>query len=212
VSNFRPTAAAVLYNYFLPEAGGVVWDMCAGYGGRLLGAMSCSRVTKYIGTDPATLTMDGLREMVADVVPMARRLGHTTPEIELHPCGSEDFTPEPESLLMAFSSPPYFRAEAYSDEPTQSYIKFSSKEAWLHGFIGGTLRNCYIGLKPEGKLVINIANVKSYPDLEKDFVTLAEASGWKLVETLKLALSLMMGTRRKGEAFKYEPIFVFSKK
>jgi hypothetical protein len=43
VSNFRPTAAAAIYHEFLPESGGTVWDMSAGFGGRLLGAISCHK-------------------------------------------------------------------------------------------------------------------------------------------------------------------------
>lgn len=60
---FTPTAAAAIYHKFLPEEGGVVWDMSAGFGGRLLGALACDRVDKYIGTDPNPLSVDGLREM-----------------------------------------------------------------------------------------------------------------------------------------------------
>jgi hypothetical protein len=37
VSNFRPTAAAAIYDRYLRDSG-VVWDMSAGFGGRLLGA------------------------------------------------------------------------------------------------------------------------------------------------------------------------------
>jgi hypothetical protein len=125
--------------------------------------------------------------------------------------GSEDFVPEPESLSLCATSPPYYRAEAYSQEATQSYLKFPSKEAWLHGFMKQTLANCHIGLKPEGRLVVNIAGVKSYPTLQDDFVTMAEANGWRLEQTLQLCLSMMPGTRKGGNKFKTEPIYVFRK-
>jgi hypothetical protein len=211
VSNFRPTAAAALYRRFLPASGGVVWDMSAGFGGRLLGAIACPRVKKYIGTDPAKVTMAGLREMRDELVPMARTLGRSPLEVELHQCGSEDFVPEPSSLELCLTSPPYMGHEKYSAELTQSYLRFPTKEAWLNCFLGGTLRNCHIGLKPEGKLVVNLANVPTYPELERDFVTLAENNGWKLVSTLRLALSKMMGTRNGGGKHKFEFIFVFEK-
>jgi hypothetical protein len=212
VSNFRPTAAVALYRRFLPASGGVVWDMSSGFGGRLLAAIACPRVKKYIGTDPATVTMEGLCEMRDELVPMARVLGRSPLDVELVHRGSEDYIPEKNSLDACISSPPYGSHEHYSDEPTQSCIRFPTKEEWLHGFLGGTLRNCHYGLKPEGKLVVNLANVRTYPDLERDFVTLAEASGWKLVDTLKLALSRMMGTRNRGGKHKFEPIFVLTKR
>jgi hypothetical protein len=57
VSNFRPTAAAAIYHTFLPRTGGTVWDMSSGFGRRLLGAIACNRVSRYVGTDPCSQTM-----------------------------------------------------------------------------------------------------------------------------------------------------------
>jgi hypothetical protein len=213
VSNFRPTAAAAVYHRLLPDEGGVVWDMSAGFGGRLLGALACDRVERYIGTDPSTFAMDGLREMAAELVPMAEQFGRRTLEVELRKVGSEDFLPDRNSLDCAFSSPSYFGWEQYSNEPTQSHIKFPTQHEWLHGFIGATLRNCAHGLKRNGVLAVNIASVSAYPSLAKVFLKYAEDNGWRLVETLGLQLSKMVGLKHIGNsAFKTEPIFVFRKK
>ena len=75
VSNFRPSAAAAVYDRYMPEGDGVTWDMSAGYGGRLLGSIASSRVKKYIGTEPATLTFEGLTAMAAELPHMAEQLG-----------------------------------------------------------------------------------------------------------------------------------------
>ena len=63
VSNFRPTAAAALYDVFVDKESplegteaGTVWDPSMGYGGRLLGAI-CAGVN-YIGTDPCIPTYE----------------------------------------------------------------------------------------------------------------------------------------------------------
>lgn len=206
VSNFRPTAAAAIYHTCLPKTGGTVWDMSSGYGGRLLGAIACDRVACYIGTDPCSKTMRGLRNL-------ARELGRRDLEIDLHEVGSEDFSPERNSFDVCFSSPPYFDTEKYSNESTQSYLKFPNKEAWLHGFLGTTLDNCWCGLKPNGRLIINLANVASYATLESDFIRMACSRGWRLERKLHYSLSLMMGTRRpEGDRFKYEPLFIFERK
>lgn len=213
VSNFRPTAAAAIYHRLLPEQGGVVWDMSAGFGGRLLGALACDRVDKYVGTDPSTYAMDGLLEMAEELVPMARSLGRRSLEIELHRVGSEDFVPERNSLELAFTSPSYFGWENYADEATQCHKKFPTKDKWLHGYIGATLRNCAYGLKRNGTLAINIASIAAFPDLAKVFVRFAEENGWRLIETLRLQLSKMVGLKHLGKgAFKTEPIFVFKEK
>lgn len=212
VSNFRPTAAAAVYHRLLPESGGLVWDMSAGFGGRLLGAIACDRVDRYIGTDPSTHAMDGLREMATELIPMAEQFGRRTLEIELHKIGSEDFVPERNSLECAFSSPSYFGWEQYSDEPTQSHRKFPTQHEWLHGFIGATLQNCAYGLKRSGTLAINIASVAAYPNLAQVFLKFAEENGWRRVETLHLQLSKMCGLKHIGKSvFKTEPIFVFKK-
>jgi hypothetical protein len=204
VSNFRPTAAAAIYHHLLPESGGSVYDPSAGFGGRLLGAMASTRVQHYVATDPSTASWRGCQQM-------AHEFNHRGIPIQLVNCGSENFRPDPESIDLAVSSPPYFATEKYSDELTQSFAKFPKQDDWLNGFMQRTLENCHYGLKPTGLLAINIANVKCYPTLEDDFVELATATGFRMVRTLRLALSKMMGTRRFGDKHKYEPIFVFEK-
>ena len=49
VSNFRPTAAKLIYEKF---GGDTIWDMSCGWGGRLIGFLASSR-KKYIGTEPS---------------------------------------------------------------------------------------------------------------------------------------------------------------
>lgn len=195
VSNFRPTAAAAIYDRF---ASGAVWDMSCGFGGRLLGAIASDRVTKYIGCDPSAKTMVGLRSI-------AEEFGNGT-EIDLHEIGSEDFSPDTESVSLCFTSPPYFDTELYANEPTQSAIKFSSANAWRDGFLRKTMENAFSALIPGGRLVMNIANVKSYPTLVFDCEALAHHIGFIQEGGLQLALSSIT----KG-GFKYEPILVFRK-
>ena len=209
VSNFRASATAALYDRYLPPEGGVVWDPSSGFGGRLLGSMACNRVKKYIGCDPATLTMDGLHEMRDELPPLMRYMGYEPPEIELHQYGSEDYHPKPESIDCVMSSPPFFNREKYSSEKTQSYIKFPTPGEWLHGFMKRTLDNCHAGLKGTGSLVINIAGVADYPELAQDFLALAARCGFRHEETLQLNLSAMPGTRTGSH--KREPMFVFMK-
>jgi hypothetical protein len=211
VSTFRPSAAASIYRELLPAKGGVTWDFSGGFGGRLLGALACRRVKKYIATEPATMTYEGLQEMVAELVPMSgRRIS-----VELHQVESEDFRPDRGSLDLVFSSGPYFRNEEYSDEASQSYIKFPTRHEWLEGYMGGTLANARRGLKPGGFLAVNIANVPSYPNLEADFLKLAKREGWRLRTTVQIEMSQMLGTKGfstgTGKQYKTEPLFVFGK-
>jgi hypothetical protein len=211
VSTFRPSAAAAIYRELLPAQGGATWDFSGGFGGRLLGALASRRVKRYIATEPASRTMEGLHEMVSELVPLSGR-GMC---VELHQIGSEDFRPDRNSLDLAFSSPPYMGHEQYSDEPSQSYLKFPTRYDWLEGYMGGTLANCRRGLKVGGLLAVNIANVPSYPRLEVDFLTLAKGEGWKLRTTIQVEMSQMFGTKGfstgASKQYKTEPLFVFEK-
>lgn len=201
VSNFRPTAAAVIYDKFAKN--GVVWDMSGGWGGRLLGAI-VSGVDTYIATEPSSKTFEGLTEMAS--------VFSEYTDFELHPCGSEDFLPHKNTLDLCFTSPPYFDLEKYADEPTQSYVKFNTKEAWIEGFLRPTFKNCYYGLKPDGTMLINIADVKgkSNINLEEKTIEVAQQVGFKFIKTYKLALS-NINLRDKEKSFKFEPIFLFKK-
>lgn len=201
VSNFRPTAAATIYDHFAKN--GVVWDMSGGWGGRLLGAIVAG-VDTYIATEPAHETRIGLHNLARDFA--EKRIWYDIIE-----SGSEVFLPQKNSLDLCFTSPPYFNVEKYSDEETQSYLKFSTKEAWLEGYLRPTFQNCMYGLKSDGVMIINIADGKNNLGLEAETVRIAEEVGFKLVKRFHLALS-NINLRSKDEKFKYEPMFLFIKK
>jgi len=203
VSNFRPTAAHAIYNRFLPD-GGTTWDMSGGYGGRLLGAIKSQ--INYIATEPATETVKGLKEIIIDWS-VVSNIFRKVPHFEIVQKGSEDFLPDKESLDLCFTSPPYFNTEKYSDEETQSYIKFPTKDKWTDGFLRKTIQNCHYGLKRNRYMLINIANVSSFKNLEDVTIKTAEQEGFVHEDTYRLTLSKI-----SGNGFKYEPIFVFRKR
>lgn len=199
VSNFRPTAAAAIYSLFCKE-GDTVWDFSSGFGGRLIGAELAQ--VNYIGTDPSTLTYNGLIELKNDYIKNI--------ECEIHKKGSEVFKPKEKSIDFIFTSPPYFNWEKYSNEETQSYKKFSSKEEWINGYLFKTFCNCHYGLKDNSYMAINIANISIFKNLEDETINIAEKAGFKLVDTWKLALS-NPSMINKECSFKYEPIYIFKK-
>lgn len=213
VSNFRPTVAKYMYNEYGGD--GVVWDMSTGYGGRLLGAITSDKIKHYIGTDPAIKSYNGIFEFKKDYENFVFfeqtskffKEFNKIKKIELHCIGSEDFLPEKETLDLCFTSPPYFNCEKYSNEKTQSFIKFPETSLWMKDFIGQTLENCYYGLKSKGILIINVADVKSYPTLCDDFLKTSKFHGFNLIKTLRMTLSNIQGGNEK-----YEPIFILEKK
>ena len=196
VSNFRPVTASSLYKLFC-DPGDTIWDMSCGWGGRLLGSIKAK--VNYIGTDPAKVTMKGLKQMVTT-------FGNKANRYELLVMGSEEYKPKKNSLDFAFTSPPYYDTEKYSKEKTQSYIKFKTLNEWKVGFLKKTFENVYHGLKPNKFMAINVADVKShYDSFEQDTVDIAMSVGFKLVDTFYLVLP------SQQQDSKDEPIFIFKK-
>lgn len=195
VSNFRPTVARWIYDKY---GGEHVYDPCAGFGGRMIGAITSPRVKYYEGCEPSTLTKKGLDEM-------AFKLCCDTSIIIRQKC-AEDHIPE-NSPDLIFTSPPYFDTEKYSNEDTQSYLKYPTYEEWRLGFLVPLVSNSVYALKQEGYFIINIANVKNAKTLEDDFQKLAKDYNLQHVTTYKMTLS----KQHSGGKFKYEPIFVYRK-
>lgn len=196
VSNFRPSVAKYIYNTFGNK--GVVWDMCAGWGGRLFGFLASDCYT-YIGTEPSSLTYDGLCNIKND-------FNYIKKNVNLYKKGSETFTPDENTVDLCFTSPPYFDTEKYSDESTQSYIKYETLNDWTNGYFKTTINNCYTALKQDGVLIINISNTPKYNLLEADTIKVAKDIGFDLIDTYYLILSSIA-----GKGIKTEPIFIFKK-
>ena len=52
-TNYPPMRAKAIYERFCPK-GGTIYDYSAGFGGRMLGALSSKYNFTYVGTDPNT--------------------------------------------------------------------------------------------------------------------------------------------------------------
>ncbi len=196
VSNFRPSASRTIYDKY--GGNGVTYDPSAGFGGRLLGAISSPTIKKYIACEPSVKTFKGLEKMATSL--------NTGKEINLYNTGSENFELK-EKVDLVFTSPPYFNTEIYSDEETQSCNKFPEYRDWLDGYLYSTLKLIPPNIKKGGYLIINISNTRNAPKLVADFKQIMHnKKDMELVETLKLSLSLI---NKKG--FKYEPVFVYRK-
>ena len=244
--NFPPTIAKKIYAHFtkkLPESEPVkLYDPSSGYGGRLLGALSLlnERNIHYIGTDPNSDNwIDELSLSRYELLARhfnANVRGRYQTSYEIHKCGSEVFSETPEFLNhrgtvdLIFTSPPYFAAEGYSEDETQSYKKFPSYDLWRDQFLRKTLENCVELLKPDRWILWNIADVsfdgKLYP-LERDSVEIAKSLGLVYKKRLKMVLSGALSGKKINKQTrqpttknycainniyrKYEPIFCFYK-
>ena len=218
--NFPPLTAKYLYEkyteHFKDQSTIRIWDPSAGWGGRILGAMSVrdDRTIHYIGTDPNTdhtvVLEDGtkstkyeeLARFFNEKTYRGNGLFPHTNTYEIHQVGSETFECEENSIDMVFTSPPYFAKEAYSEDEEQSYKKFGQYDAWVEGFLRPTLENAYKYLKSDRYLLWNIADAKFGNEmlpLEGDSIRICEELGFKYKTTLKMALAQMPGGNRVDE-------------
>ncbi|MFA6074159.1 MAG: hypothetical protein WC758_08630, partial [Candidatus Woesearchaeota archaeon] len=142
ISIFKPDIAKYICMKYSSE-GDIVGDYSAGFGGRLLGAVSCGR--KYMGIDP--LTVPELQQMVEFF---------EFKDVTLIESGSENYIGDENSLDLSFSSPPYYDQEFYSNDLTQAYN--NGANYFYNTYWKKTLDNMKFMLKPGKWFGLNIKN------------------------------------------------------
>ena len=188
-----------------------VLDVCAGWGGRMIGAKSAespsfagvspsvagglrgelvspSLKVHYTGIDPCAKTYAALRAIRDELGLHNVTLIHQPAEVALQqPLGTYD---------IALTSPPYYNLELYSDEPTQSVATKDGYQAWLDTFlkpvIAGVIR---LGVKYSCWSVKNFKTDKKY-DLLDDVIRIHGEHGWRLLDDVVFT---MANSRRPGQ-------------
>lgn len=164
-TTFKISQAIAIYNEFKPTT---VFDPFSGWGDRALGAAFSDTVKTYIGTDPNSLLVEGytqIREFVKN---------NFNKKIIFDNSPIEDFDFKKYSTVVGklsspkidliFSSPPYFDYEIYSNEPTQSTVKYPTEGEWSEWFHIQTKR-AFEYLKEGGHLVyyLGMCNTLNIP-------------------------------------------------
>jgi hypothetical protein len=165
ISIFKNIISKYLYNTYCPD-GGRVFDYSAGFGNRLLGAMSCNKNIYYVGVEPNTETFNEYPDFI-DYFGFGDKC-------KIYNSSSDDFVIEDEFDFI-FSSPPFFDMERYSDEDTQSIIRYPEYNDWLRGYWFNTVENCKAMLKSHGYFGVNTIR-----DFEEDMCKIIEENGFEL--------------------------------
>jgi hypothetical protein len=186
-----------------------VLDVCAGWGGRMIGAKSAEGggdkgggdelppqtprgggglKVHYTGIDPCEKTYAALRAIRDELGLHNVTLIHQPAEVALQqPLGTYD---------IALTSPPYYNLELYSDEPTQSVATKDGYQAWVDAFlkpvIAGVIR---LGVKYSCWSVKNFKTDKKY-DLLDDVIRIHGEHGWRLLDDVVFT---MANSRRPGQ-------------
>lgn len=207
-TNFKPMNAKALYERYTPK-NGIIYDFACGFGGRMLGALSSKNNYRYVGVEPC-------EETYANLQGLGKHIERTTgrkKSFNVFKIGSEKFKPKQKEFAdFAFSSPPYFNLERYSEEETQCYVQFPTLEEWYEGYVRPTIKNIHRALKPGRYYAVNIADFKmGKKEIEfvDEWIKISQEEGFEFTEHIFMSL-----TARKGVGHgdrKKEGIFVFKK-
>lgn len=208
VTMYRPLMAKKVVAYLIQQLGVKqvrILDVCAGWGGRMIGAKSVEGggdklppiMVHYTGIDPCMKTYTALRAIRDELGLSNVTLIHKPAEVALQQSlGTYD---------IALTSPPYYNLEIYSDEPTQSVasVNAAGYQAWLEMFlkpvIKGVIRH---GVKYSCWSVKNFKTDNKY-DLLDDVIRIHGENGWRLLDD---TVFTMANSRRPGKKAQDESV------
>jgi hypothetical protein len=126
VNEFPPFIARNHYKSFYAKK---ILDPCAGWGGRMIGAASVG--AEYVGCEPCTKTYKGLLVLGEWLEQFEtgftyRVINKPFEDISLKELGV--------GFDIAYTSTPYYDTELYSDEDTNSCVRYDTFERWLACF------------------------------------------------------------------------------
>jgi tRNA1(Val) A37 N6-methylase TrmN6 len=148
-----------------------VLDMCSGWGDRLIGSMGTQSVERYLSFDPNHNLIPGYEKIMQLLTSYSKS---ETPIYETQ------FIPFENSIInekfdLAFTSPPFFDLEIYSDESTQSIETNNTLQTWLNTWYFNMLQKAYDALEDGGHIAIYINDsLKSIKDSSKEDLLICE--------------------------------------
>ena len=138
VAFFKPSISKYIYKSLGATA---VLDPCAGWGGRMLGAISLG--IPYTGFDTNTELASGYEKMLTSY-------DKTKYKINFQSSLEADFSTLDYDLVL--TSPPYYNLEVYQGMP-----RFASEDAFYKDFLIPLLDKCRKHIKKHGKVLFNIS-------------------------------------------------------
>lgn len=157
---------------------GVLYDPCAGWGGRMLGTLAAG--WDYHACEPNPTTHANLARMYDFITDRINTPTQSTIRLQ----GAETFdvaTIGPVDIVL--TSPPYFNLEVYTHDTEQSYNRHSTYDAWRDGWLTPLINHCLDNLKVEGISAWNVMNVGKL-DLSGDVIKAHSERGWVLFDTV----------------------------
>ena len=204
VTMYRPLMAKKVVSHLMSRDGltsARVLDVCAGWGGRMIGSKSVELSSvelstgstckvHYTGIDPCAKTYAALNAIRDELGLTNVTLINKPAEVALQDLDTLA------TYDIALTSPPYYNLEIYSDEPTQSVADLDGYQAWLDTFLRPVISGIIgLGVKYSCWSVKNFKTDKKY-DLLDDVVRIHADHGWRLLED---TVFTMANSRRPGQ-------------
>ena len=139
INQFRPMIAKWIYTLFQPKV--AILDFSAGWGGRLLAAVSMG--IPYIGIDANKKLEPAYKSLIKTVEPAA------DVTLMFQPSETVDFSKFKYDLI--FTSPPYFMIEEYEKMPA-----YEGKQNFLNTFFVPVIESVWKHLLKGGHMALNM--------------------------------------------------------
>lgn len=205
-SQFKPTIAKSIYEKFNSVD---VLDFSSGWGDRFCGFYACEQTKSYIGIDPNTRLHNKYKEQES----LYKSL--TEEKYCKFICApAEEVEIDPECVDTVFTSPPYFNAERYTDESTQSYKRYRKLETWLDNFLFRALDMSISALKKDGHLILNISDMYSGHQINRicdPMNNYIRSKGLTYLGVIGMKMSKRPNSKAVKEGIFVEPIWVWKK-
>ncbi len=130
-------------------------DISSGWGDRLIGAMA-SDIDLYHGFDPNNCLHKNYGKIINFFTPHKK---NPFSEFVIKELPFEKAKLQDNFYDIVMTSPPYFTIEIYDKSPLQSTYNATERE-WYDNYLKVWIEICYNALKIDGKLILNINQMK----------------------------------------------------
>lgn len=132
------------------KKGGIFFDSCAGWGGRLLASYALGM--KYIA-------IDANKQLVEELKQLSEYIGYKDCQIYHGDSSNRQFVQKilnNRKIDLCFTSPPYFDKQIYSEDEIQSIKQYKDIDEWHKKFLGQMCQIVLDNLNVEGNLILNV--------------------------------------------------------
>lgn len=173
-SFYRPHFSKQIIKQFSKKPEGLLFDPCAGWGGRMLGTVSAG--WQYVSCEPNVETYNNLQKMVDFL--------RINDKVRLYNIPVETFDFSSISAVdVLLTSPPYFNLEVYNKDENQSYNTFNTYETWRDNWLFPLIDKSLSLLSEDGLSCWNVMSFKKY-DLVNDVISFHNEKGFSVIDTV----------------------------